>query len=59
MTAQWTDLGEEPVEVGMLVEMVTRKMRNDGDERGIMYMGINLGPQLLHNGFSPTNRPGR
>jgi uncharacterized OB-fold protein len=27
ITAQLTDLGEQPVEIGMPVEMVTRKMR--------------------------------
>ena len=27
------------VEIGMPVEMVTRKMRNDGDERGLIVYG--------------------
>jgi len=30
VTAQLTDLGEEPVRIGMPVEMVTRKLREDG-----------------------------
>lgn len=39
VTAQLTDLGEDAVKIGMPVEMVTRKMRNDGDERGIIVYG--------------------
>lgn len=39
VTAQLTDLGEQPIEIGMPVEMVTRKMRNDGDERGVIVYG--------------------
>ena len=35
VTAQLTDVDNNAVEIGMPVEMVTRKMRNDGDERGI------------------------
>jgi uncharacterized OB-fold protein len=34
VTAQLTDLGDEPVAIGMPVEMVTRRLRQDGDERG-------------------------
>jgi len=39
VTAQLTDLGEDPVEIGMPVEMVTRKLRTDGDERGLLVYG--------------------
>lgn len=39
LTAQLTDIGERPIEIGMPVEMVTRKMRNDGDERGLIIYG--------------------
>ena len=39
VTAQLTDMGDQPVEIGMPVEMVTRKMRNDGDERGVIVYG--------------------
>jgi len=39
VTAQLTDVGDQPVEIGMPVEMVTRKMRNDGDERGMIVYG--------------------
>ena len=45
ITAQLTDLGEEKVEIGMPVEMVTRKMRNDGDERGLIVYGYKFRPQ--------------
>ena len=43
-TAQLTDLGDEPVRIGMPVEMVTRKIRNDGDERGIIVYGYKFRP---------------
>ncbi len=44
VTAQLTDLGDEPVRIGMPVEMVTRKIRNDGDERGIIVYGYKFRP---------------
>jgi len=46
VTAQLTDLGEEPVEIGMPVEMVTRRLRQDGDERGILIYGYKFRPML-------------
>ncbi len=46
VTAQLTDLGEQPVEIGMPVEMVTRKLRSDGDERGILVYGYKFRPVL-------------
>lgn len=50
ITAQLTDLGEQPVEIGMPVEMVTRKIRQDGDASGLLVYGykfrpLGLGPQ--------------
>ncbi len=48
ITAQLTDLGEQPVEIGMPVEMVTRKMRNDGDEHGLIVYGYKFRPTLNH-----------
>jgi uncharacterized OB-fold protein len=48
VTAQLTDLGEQPVEIGMPVEMVTRRMRNDGDERGLIVYGYKFRPTSLH-----------
>ena len=39
VTAQLTDLGDTPVKIVMPVEMVTRKIRNDGDERGMRAYG--------------------
>jgi len=47
ITAQLTDVGDQPVEIGMPVEMVTRKMRNDGDERGIIVYGYKFRPARL------------
>jgi uncharacterized OB-fold protein len=46
VTAQLTDLGGEPVDIGMPVEMVTRKLRNDGDERGVIVYGYKFRPLL-------------
>lgn len=46
VTAQLTDLGEQQAEIGMPVEMVTRKMRDDGDERGVIVYGYKFRPRL-------------
>lgn len=46
VTAQLTDLGDEPVEIGMPVEMVTRKLREDG-ERGMLIYGYKFRPLLV------------
>jgi uncharacterized OB-fold protein len=45
VTAQLTDIGDQPVEVGSPVEMVTRKLRSDG-ERGILVYGYKFRPVL-------------
>jgi uncharacterized OB-fold protein len=44
VTAQLTDIDNDAVEIGMPVEMVTRKMRNDGDERGLIVYGYKFRP---------------
>ena len=46
VTAQLTDLGDEPVKIGAPVEMVTRKLREDGDERGMIIYGYKFRPIL-------------
>ena len=46
VTAQLTDLGDRQVEIGMPVEMVTRKIRSDGDERGMLVYGYKFRPRL-------------
>jgi uncharacterized protein len=46
VTAQLTDLGSQPVEIGMPVEMVTRRLRQDGDERGMLIYGYKFRPIL-------------
>jgi uncharacterized OB-fold protein len=48
VTAQLTDLGETPPEIGMPVEMVTRKLRSDGDERGMLIYGYKFRPLMTH-----------
>jgi uncharacterized OB-fold protein len=49
VTAQLTDLGEKPVEIGMPVEMVTRRIREDGSERGILVYGYKFRPVMGTN----------
>jgi uncharacterized OB-fold protein len=44
VTAQLTDLGDQQVEIGMPVEMITRKIRSDGDERGLLVYGYKFRP---------------
>jgi uncharacterized OB-fold protein len=46
VTAQLTDLGEIRPEIGMPVEMVTRKLRQDGDERGMLIYGYKFRPVM-------------
>ena len=45
LTAQLTDLGEGKTSIGMPVEMVTRKLRSDGD-RGMLVYGYKFRPRL-------------
>jgi uncharacterized protein len=46
VTAQLTDLGEQPVKIGMPVEMVTRRIRQDGGARGMLVYGYKFRPVL-------------
>jgi uncharacterized OB-fold protein len=39
-----TGYDSNALEIGMPVEMVTRKMRNDGDERGLIVYGYKFRP---------------
>jgi hypothetical protein len=48
VTAQLTDLDEQSVEIGTPVEMVTRRLRTDGDERGMLVYGYKFRPRLAH-----------
>lgn len=43
VTAQLTDIGDRPVEIGTPVEMVTRKLGADG-ERGMLVYGYKFRP---------------
>ena len=45
VTAQLTDLEQRDVSVGMPVEMVTRKLRSEG-ERGVIVYGYKFRPML-------------
>ena len=46
VTAQLTDVDNSSVEIGIPVEMVTRKRRNDSDERGLIVYGYKFRPVL-------------
>ena len=46
VTAQLTDTSEAEVEIGTPVEMVTRRLRSDGDERGMLVYGYKFRPRL-------------
>jgi uncharacterized OB-fold protein len=48
ITAQLTDVDNGKVEIGVPVEMVTRKLREDG-ERGMLVYGYKFRPVLNHN----------
>jgi uncharacterized OB-fold protein len=47
VTAQLTDLEEGRLEIGTPVEMVTRRLRSDGDERGLLVYGYKFRPRLV------------
>ncbi len=44
VTAQLTDLGDAPVKIGMPVEMVTRRLRSDDGDKGILVYGYKFRP---------------
>ncbi len=46
VTAQLTDTNGEQIEIGTPVEMVTRRLRSDGDERGLLVYGYKFRPVL-------------
>ncbi|MBN1265736.1 MAG: Zn-ribbon domain-containing OB-fold protein [Anaerolineales bacterium] len=45
VTAQLTDLDDKPVEIGMPVEMITRRLKEDGDS-GVIVYGYKFRPLL-------------
>jgi len=46
VTAQLTDLGESDVQIGMPVEMVTRKIRSDAGGKGMLVYGYKFRPVM-------------
>lgn len=46
VTAQLTDLGDEKPTIGMPVEMVTRKLKDDPDRRGVIVYGYKFRPRM-------------
>ncbi|MGB6838906.1 MAG: Zn-ribbon domain-containing OB-fold protein [Microgenomates group bacterium] len=51
ITAQLTDFGNEKPEIGMPVEMVTRKLKSEG-KRGMLVYGYKFRPLFTHKGQS-------
>ena len=47
VTAQLTDLGDQKVEIGTPVEMITRRLKQDCDERGMIVYGYKFRPAGL------------
>ncbi|MCP4166535.1 MAG: Zn-ribbon domain-containing OB-fold protein [Chloroflexi bacterium] len=47
LTAQLTDIDPNDVQIGMPVEMVTRKLSVEGDE-GLIQYGYKFRPRLIH-----------
>ena len=56
VTAQLTDLGEQSVEIGMPVEMVTHKLREDGSQRGMLVYGYKFRPICFHENSQPASQ---
>jgi uncharacterized OB-fold protein len=52
ITAQLTDISPEEVEIGMLVEMVVRKISDEG-ERGLIFYGYKFRPPVISNLLNP------
>jgi uncharacterized OB-fold protein len=46
LTAQLTDFEEEDLQIGAPVEMVTRKLRQEGDERSMLVYGYKFRPVM-------------
>jgi uncharacterized OB-fold protein len=46
ITAQLTDLGDQKVQIGMPVEMVTRRLRADEKKSGILVYGYKFRPVM-------------
>lgn len=46
VAAQLTDIAPEEVKIGLPVEMVVRKLREDGDERGVIIYGYKFRPEI-------------
>ena len=56
VTAQLTDLGDQPVRIGMPVEMVTRKIRTDEGDRGMILYGYKFRPICFHENSQPASQ---
>lgn len=59
VTAQLTDLGNRnDVHIGQRVEMVTRRLRQDGDERGLIVYGYKFRPVMERSNGRPVEQNG-
>jgi uncharacterized OB-fold protein len=54
VTAQLTDVDQDEVEIGMPVEMVTRKLREEGED-GLIVYGYKFRPADLVPSPQPAN----
>jgi hypothetical protein len=46
VTAQLTDLGESTPEIGMPVEMITRRLSSQDEDRGLLVYGYKFRPRM-------------
>jgi len=46
VTAQLTDIGDRDVEIGMPVEMITRRLQSEDDDRGLLVYGYKFRPAM-------------
>lgn len=58
VAAQLTDVNRDEVRIGMPVEMVTRRLRDDGPQ-GILLYGYKFRPPLVPPSPAPGRRPNR
>lgn len=46
VTAQLTDVGDRDIEIGMPVEMITRRLLSEDDDRGLLVYGYKFRPVM-------------
>lgn len=56
VTAQLTDIGDEHIDIGTPVEMVTRMQRDDPEKKGIIVYGYKFRPRLSSREVSMSSK---